>query len=1181
MPDRVVDEQSAGTATGILRVYLLGPPEVTWANQPLVIRRRLPRALLYHLAARLRPVPREQLCFLFWPDTPDATARRKLTIQLTHLRRALPDPRVLAAADGQIRLDPDRVWSDVAIFERLSFARESYRLSESLQQAVDLYRGPFLSGCSLAACPEFEAWASQERYRLERVYLETLSALVEVYTTAGEYEAAIACAGRYLAADEMAEGVHRRLIGLYATSGDRSSALRQFERCAMVLEQELGVEPLPETRAVYEAALRGALPPEPAPMSEAARSELPGLNIPLIGREEVLNQLAGAYASARAGQGGVILIAGEAGIGKSRLMQEFATRWRGQALILSGTGYRDVQTMPYQPIVEALRSAFQHQPANAHPWVGVRHLLQRVWLAEASRLLPELRDLVPDLPAPIDVGPEQARARLFEALNQLTLSLAQGLYPVLLCLDDVHWADRTTLKWLVYLGRRLCGSRLLVIGTYRCEEANAVSELRQGLARQGILADLNLTGLDEADVIELLRHLDGDEYNLVAVAERLQRTTAGNPFFLMETLRAHLEAGQRLAGLVNVKDLPISETVRETVAGRLRRLDPVARQVLEAGAVLGPLFRFEVVRRTAGRGEMEALDGLDELLDRQVLKEQEIDYQFHHEIIRTVVYGDLSYGRRRLLHRRAGEALEREGRGRAAAVTRSGAPPAKPEWMRRRTEEDRMAGIAAQLARHFQEAGIAEKAIEYWKQAGDAAAAVYANEEAIVHYGRALALLPEDDLAARCALLLVRERVYNLLGNRDAQSGDLDILQTLVEELGDPGRRAEVAWRQATWAEATGDYPLAIAAAEQAVALARVAGEEQCVVDGHLAWGQALERQGNYDLARDHWAEALDLASAAGLTHSASKCLHALAFLESNLGDYTAAQSVLEQGLAIIRETGDLQAETDQLNLLGLLYDSVGDYVAARVTLQQVIEICHEIGNRLIEAYAHNNMGLVNNHLGAYQEARKHHENALAIATEIGNLYTQGAAIENLGATARNQGDYHAARAYYERALAIFREIGQRPAEGYVLTGLGDALAGLGELAKAATAYRRAIALRQEVGQQGMASVSQARLARVALAQGDLAQAQGHVAAILEFLDAGRGQEVTFMDQIRYLYLTCYQVLQASQDPRAEEILETAYQLLQEQATKIPDEETRRAFLEDVPWHRQIVSLYESAAELG
>ncbi len=1018
MSHRAVGEQPARSAIETLRVYLLGPPEVSWAGQPVTIRRRLPRALLYHLATHLRPVPREKLCFLFWPDDPDRTARRNLTIQLTHLRRALPDPQVLVTAEGQVRLDLDCTWSDVVAFGRLSAAREPYRRVELLQQAVDLYRGPFLAGFSLSGTPEFEAWASQEVYRLERVYLEMLSALVEEYATAGGYEAAIACAQRYLATDDLAEEIHRRLIELYAASGDRSAALRQFERCAVVLEQELGVEPLPETLTAYEAALQGTLLPEPAPVSEAAWATLPGLDLPLIGREEALNQLTAGYASAQAGHGRVILISGEAGVGKSRLMQVFATRWRGKALILTGAGYRDVQTMPYQPVVEALRSTLQHQPARVDPWAGARHRVQPVWLAEASRLLPELRDLYPDLPGLIDVGPEQARARLFEALSQLTLGLTEGPHPVLLCLDDLHWADGTTLDWLAYLGRKLHGSRLLVIGTYRSEEADTLSGLRRSLTRLGVISDLKLTVLDEGIVLIALRHLYGDEPGVKVLAGRLQRATGGNPFFLMETLRALIEAGRQPEELTSVDDLPLSETVRETVTIRLGRLSPVARQVLEAGSVLGSTFRIVTVRQTAGRGEMETLDGLDELVSRQLLVEQATHYQFLHEIVRMLVYSELSYGRRRRLHRRAGEALER-------------------------TQPDQ---APAQLARHFQEAGISEKASGYWKQAGDAAAGVYANEEAMEYCSRALALASDRDLTARYALLLARERLYHLLGNRKAQSDDLDTLATLAGGLDDPGRLAEVALRRAIYCEATGDYPGAVVAAQESVALAEKADQQECVVQGHLVWGQALRRQGDYELVRDHWAEARNLAMAADLPDSAAKSLAALAHFEYDRGEYLAAQSFLEKGLAVIRDTGDLQAEGDMLNSLGTVAEAMGDYAVARVAYQQALEISQEIGNRLGEGYVLNNLGQVANDQGAYQEAREYYEDSLAIFGEIGNRLGQGAVLNNLGETAHGQGDYHGARGHYEQALATFREIGNRPFEGYALTGLGDTLASLGEL---------------------------------------------------------------------------------------------------------------------------------------
>jgi tetratricopeptide (TPR) repeat protein len=546
---------------------------------------------------------------------------------------------------------------------------------------------------------------------------------------------------------------------------------------------------------------------------------------------------------------------------------------------------------------------------------------------------------------------------------------------------------------------------------------------------------------------------------------------------------------------------------------------------------------------------METLDGLDELVSRQLLVEQPTHYQFLHEIIRVSVYGDLSHGRRRLLHRRAGEALER---------TQPGQAP-------------------AQLARHFQEAGISDKAAAYWKQAGDAAAGVYANEEAIVYYSRALAAVPDEDLAARYAMLLDREQLHHLLGNRAAQAEDLHGLQRLAAELEDPRKLAEVALRQANYFEATGDYPAAITAAQQAVGLAGETDDKEYVVHGHLVWGHALRRQGNYDLSRDHWADALDVASAADLPACAAKSLSALALFEYDRAQYAAAQDFLERGLAILRDTTAApQAEGDMLNTLGTVAEARGDYSAARVAYQQALVIYQEIGNRLGEGYVRNNLGQIASNQGAYPEAREHYEGSLAIFSEIGNRLGQGAVLNNLGETAHDQGDCSGARSYYAQALATFREIGNRPFEGYALTGLGDALAGLGELDAAATAYQQAIALRQELGQEILAITSQAGLAGVELAQGNLAQAQGHVVSILEYLQAGGGLETPAR-----IYLTCHLVLAASQDPRAGDILETAHRLLQEQARSIPDEEARRSFLENIPAHRQVVSLWKSAVQAG
>lgn len=349
-----------------LHVHLLGPPRVAHAGQPLTISRRQTRAMLYRLAARQEPVGREQLAFLFWPDKPEATARHNLSQLLSLLRHALPHRDWLLTTRSHVHLDREFVWSDAAALEALCGGRDAYDQIEKLEQAVSLYRGPFLSGVALSGSPEYDAWVSQTRYVLENLCLEALKRLTDAEAAQGAFHAAITHAMQYLAVDELAEDVHRRLIELFGAAGDRDAARRQFESCMAVLERELGVDPLPETRAVYDAVVKGEAPSPDVLMTEPTWRTLPGLDVPLVGRDEVLHQLEEAYARVRSGMGHTILISGEAGVGKSRLMQEFATRQRSQALILTGAGYPDSQTAPYQPMTEALRTALnvEHPPFN-------------------------------------------------------------------------------------------------------------------------------------------------------------------------------------------------------------------------------------------------------------------------------------------------------------------------------------------------------------------------------------------------------------------------------------------------------------------------------------------------------------------------------------------------------------------------------------------------------------------------------------------------------------------------------------------------------------------------------------------------------------------------------------------------------------------------------------------------
>jgi len=240
-----------------LRVFLLGAAFVEWRGQPLPIARRQARCLLYRLAAQLKPVPREELAFTFWPDEPESVAHRHLSHLISHLRESLPLPSVIRVTNDLVDLNPQMVWSDAAEFWAACVAPDLNN-AVIVQQALELYRGPFMSGCQLAACPEFGAWMTSQRSQFQRLYLDTLALLISTAADRAEYTKAIFYARHYLKVDELSEDIHRRLMMLHLLSGDRPAAIRQYHRCVTVLERELGVEPLPETRVVYEAILQNS-----------------------------------------------------------------------------------------------------------------------------------------------------------------------------------------------------------------------------------------------------------------------------------------------------------------------------------------------------------------------------------------------------------------------------------------------------------------------------------------------------------------------------------------------------------------------------------------------------------------------------------------------------------------------------------------------------------------------------------------------------------------------------------------------------------------------------------------------------------------------------------------------------------------------------------------------------------
>lgn len=750
----------------MLYVKLFGAPSLSWQDAPVNLARRQARALIFRLAADSGPVTRDQLAFLFWPDHSDRKARQNLARLLSYIRGALPDSDLLLANRDHISLNRHFCQSDWRRFNAL-LVRED---ESSLAEAVDLYQGPFLSGFDLSGAPEYENWLVGEQGRAERQALAALAGLVDFRAADGDHGQAIEYARRYLAADELAEDMHRRLIALYAAAGDRAAAQRQYEACLTVLERELGVDPLPETQAAYQAALSDPHPAEAvtasAPPIQPKWTVLPSLDLPLIGRDEATQQLEQAYAAL--GNGGVIFIGGEPGIGKSRLLQDFASAQRDR-LVLTGNSHPKSRDLPYQPIAQALRLTLGR--LDLWPDAG------DIWLAEVSAILPELATLVPDLPQPMPVEPAQAQARLYEALSKIMLHLARRL-PLLLCLDDLHWADQTTLDWLEYLAPRLPGSGLCLMATFRSQEARPLASLRQTVRRAGRQAEIILSGLSVEAIADILNQLPAASSRPPVsspqpLAATIHRATAGNAYFVLETIRTLIENDQ-LADPPG--ELPLPLTVQEALESRLGRLDPLARQVIEAAAVLQPDLSLALLERTAGRSEEELVDALDQLTTRQMLRPVGDDFAFQHELLRAVVYENLTAWRRRMLHRRAARTL--------AELTDAG---------RRET--------LAHIAGHYEAAGEIDLAVSYYGQAAQLALDRHAYREAGSLARQALALsttrdpdpvlleLLADSLTSTGqfaeATSLYRQALAYLPGNNPATAAERWRQANLMRKLGE------------------------------------------------------------------------------------------------------------------------------------------------------------------------------------------------------------------------------------------------------------------------------------------------------------------------------------------------------------------------------------------------------------
>lgn len=913
----------------LLKLHFLGPPRIERDGRIVDPDTRKATALLAYLALSGERPSRDFLAAFLWPDLDDSHAKAALRRTLSALKSTIGDSAIYATRE-HIGLESNVVWCDVTQFGQAIKQGD-------LATAVALYRDDFLSGFSLRDSLPFDDWQRQQSEHLRRELGETLAHLVQNATGAGQFDAARQYAQQWLRLDPLREEVHCQLMRIYTSLGQPNAALRQYRDCVRILDEELGVAPLLETTALYEAIREDRLSTPvvsaqfmPNPHDSAIASGQSSL--PFVGRESELDRLRQAYNEVGP-DGRFFVVVGEAGVGKTRLVEEFLAS-SAASNVVSACCYAGETGLAYAPFIAGLRAA------AAQPQLVARiQTLPTHWLAEVTRLAPELAN--GPLP-PTSSNSPGAQAHFFEAIAQLMTAATNAPPPGILFLDDLHWADADSLDLLTYLVRRLAGRPLFIVVTWRSESVSVRHRLRALLSesqRAGWGSVIPLSRLGPEPVSALVQAMRADAP--AQFGERLYRETEGLPFFVASYLAAMPETG--------AADWEIPVGVQGLLQTRLTAVSETARQLLQTAAVIGRSFSFDILQAVSGRSEEETVTALEQLIGQGVLMESatgtSLDYDFHHEKMRALVYQETSLARRRLLHRRVAVELAQH-----------------------------HMGSAGQIAHHYQLAGLAAEAAGYYKLAGEAARSVYANVAALAHFQAALAMgHPET--------AVLHEAVGDLQTLQGEYEAALLAYETAVAQ-GDEAHLARLEQKLGHVHQRRGEWELAESHFQAALAAVQLPGEHaRLLADCSLT----AFRRGDQPRALALGKGALTLAETTGDTAALMQALNVLGMLARVQVDLVGARHYLERSFSLAEKEGEVAQQIAVLNNLALVEAAAGNTDKALVCFQQALRLCQTFGDRHHEAALHNNLADLYHQMGQREAAMVALKTAVSIYADIGD----------------------------------------------------------------------------------------------------------------------------------------------------------------------------------------------------
>ncbi|HEY7392872.1 MAG TPA: AAA family ATPase [Bryobacteraceae bacterium] len=1004
------------TAGAGVRIELLGGFRLTLNGQPAagVLSSRLQSLIAYLALHSGTAVSRQQLSFLFWADSEESQARTNLRQLLHHLRSVLPDIDQYLKTDHQTLCwqPADGCTTDVVAFEEAATRGD-------LQTAMRLYRGDLLPAF-------YDDWIESERERLKHLYESVLDRLVADAEQRLDLRTAIRVAETRLARDTLREDSYQTLMRLHVLTGDRAGALRIYQQCADVLRRELDVEPGPATRRVRDGIMQTSAAHEPE-----RRIPAPGRTIHeirLVGREAAWSKLEALWRRAAGGRPSLVVLTGEAGIGKTRLLEELLDKAAtGDSASIARTAcYAGDRALAYTAAADWLRST------AILPYVQELPAIHRSQLA---RVLPGILLDQPGVAYPPPFSEAWQKRHFFEALARGVLK-AQA--PVLLAIDDLQWCDPETIEWLHYLIRFDPSARLLIAATARTGEPVTTSVR---LPDQAV--EIELGPLNERETLRLAEQIAGRRAG-AAATESLYAQTRGNPLFVVETVRA----GPSLSG-------NIPEKVHAVITGRLTQLSEGAQQLAAIASVIGRPFTVDLAGAVAGLPEDAVVQATDELWKHRVLQQDESgSYDFSHGLLRDVAYNAIGPARRRQLHRRVAEALEVSNPSEADVV-------------------------CSQLAGHYERAGLPERAIPWYQRAARVIQRRFAEAEAIAYLDKALRLLealPSSSDRDRLELDLLLALGLSLSatqGYASERAGKVYArARVLCEVARDSSRYFGVL--AGSWAFHIVRAELAIGReiGERYLTLARENGDPMLLAAGHFGLGITACHLGSMGQAREHLAASCRHEDASERSHRFFDfgpelgvfCRAYLTHVTWLLGDPDEASEQSRQTIGRAESISHPFSLALALAYSAMLHHFRDEPELAQERAEAAAAVCRRYGFRYYLAWTPIIAGWAESRLGDRRAG------LAGMLEGYRELRATGAALRapyylSLIAEAAGQcGDVDTGLRHLEEAMRLNEASNERWLQPELQRIRGDLLRQKGEQEQAITSYRNALRMAKQIG---------------------------------------------------------------------------------------------------------------------